>query len=631
VSRPVLPGTGGPGGGNTVAWAVPAVGAALLLASAALWAGARLAATAQGDRVGRAPFSLLLVIQVLRDGTESRWPGVSTALIWSLTAGLGILTAGPILLAALVWSARRPRADDPRPSMARRRDVAHLTLPAAARGATRLRPSLATIKPEDIDPADVGLALGRLQTGTSRVSGTSVRSQKVRKDKGRVLYSSWEDVALAYMAPRSGKSTALAIPAVLSAPGAAVATSNKADVWAATAAIRAAETSQRVWTFDPQHIAWAPRTWWWDPLADLSNVEEAERLAGHFVLTVDDERSKDIWGPAAQELLAALLLAAKACGGTMHDVYDWLNDEANPAPVETLRGAGYRGIAASLAGTQGSPPETRGSVYFTARVAAKCLRNPEITAWITPPVTPVVTGPDGSGVRMEQFDAEVFPTSRQTLYLLSKDGGGSAAPLVAALTDRVMRAATLAAERVGGRLDPPMVVVLDEAANICRIADLPQLYSHLGSRGVIPLTILQSHAQGVGVWGENGMRALLGAATVKLVGSGIDDASFAEDLSRLIGDHDVTTVTISTGDGRNSRSRSVRQQRILPAAAIRALPKGQALVWLTGAKVAMITTLPWYTGPRATELAAHVTAAEAGLTARATEATATPGVTGTVR
>jgi type IV secretory pathway TraG/TraD family ATPase VirD4 len=162
-----------------------------------------------------------------------------------------------------------------------------------------------------------------------------------------------------------------------------------------------------------------------------------------------------------------------------------------------------------------------------------------------------------------------------------------------------------------------MVVVLDEAANICRIADLPQLYSHLGSRGVIPLTILQSHAQGVGVWGETGMRALLGAATVKLVGSGIDDASFAEDLSRLIGDHDVTTVSINTGDGRASRSRSVRQQRILPAAAIRALPKGQALVWLTGAKVALVSTLPWYAGPRADQIAGQVAAAEAGLTGRA--------------
>jgi type IV secretory pathway TraG/TraD family ATPase VirD4 len=167
-----------------------------------------------------------------------------------------------------------------------------------------------------------------------------------------------------------------------------------------------------------------------------------------------------------------------------------------------------------------------------------------------------------------------------------------------------------------------MVVVLDEAANICRIADLPQLYSHLGSRGIIPLTILQSHAQGVGVWGETGMRALLGAATVKLVGAGIDDATFAEDLSRLIGDHDVTTVSISSGDGRLSRSRSVRQQRILPAAAIRALPKGQALVWLTGSKVAMVQTLPWYAGPRAAEITAHTRAAQARTTAAAAAAAA---------
>ena len=85
MSRPVLPGTGGPGGGNAVAWAVPAVGAALLLASAAVWTGALLAAAVQGVRVERPPFSLLLVIQVLRDGTDSRWPGVSASLISSET------------------------------------------------------------------------------------------------------------------------------------------------------------------------------------------------------------------------------------------------------------------------------------------------------------------------------------------------------------------------------------------------------------------------------------------------------------------------------------------------------------------------------------------------------------------
>jgi len=438
-------------------------------------------------------------------------------------------------------------------------------------------------------PGQLGVVLGRL------------------RPRGPVLHAGWEDVLLAFMAPRSGKSTSLAIPAVLSAPGAAVATSNKADVWAATGQLRGQATGQPVWVFDPQRVAHVAQAWWWDPLRGLDTVEEAERLASHFVLTVDDGRTRDIWGPAAQELLTGLLLAARCSGGSMHDVYGWLSDETSPAPVGVLRHAGHPGLAASLAGTQGSPAETRGSVYFTARVAARCLRDPAITAWITPP-------PRGG---LAEFDAAGFPTSRQTLYLLSKDGGGSAAPLVAALTDRVLRAATAAAERAGGRLDPPLVVVLDEAANICRIADLPALYSHLGSRGVLPVTVLQSYAQGAAVWGENGMRALLSAATVKLIGAGIDDAAFAEDLSRLVGDHDVPVSSHSSGAGRSSRSTSLRQQRVLPAAQLRALPKGRALVWLTGTRVAMVDLLPWYTGPRRAEITAAVTEAERGLTTRA--------------
>jgi type IV secretory pathway TraG/TraD family ATPase VirD4 len=615
MTLPVKPGGAGVGGlsGEAAAWVVPTAAGVLLVASAAVWTGGALAtllATTGSDADGaaaRPPFHPLLVLQVARDGTSGLWPQASPGVMVIAAVAVALFVAAA-MAAAAVWLRRyRLPVEDPRRSLASRRELAHLTAPQAAATAVRLRPSLSDTAPSELAAEEIGLALGRLRTSRAPA-------------KGPVLYSSWEDVLLAYMAPRSGKSTALAIPAVLSAPGAAVATSNKADVWAATAGLRAERTGERVWTFDPQAIAGAPRTWWWDPLADLSSVEEAERLAGHFVLTVEDERSKDIWGPAAQELLAALLLAARATAGTMHDVYDWLNDEANPTPVEALRQTGFRGLAASLAGMQGSPAETRGSVYFTARVAARCLRNPQITAWVTPPVEPVVAGPGGQTVRVERFDALAFPRTRQTLFLLSKDGGGSAAPLVAALTDRVMRAATLAAEQAGGRLDPPMVVVLDEAANICRIADLPQLYSHLGSRGVIPLTILQSHAQGVAVWGETGMRALLSAATVKLVGAGMDDAAFAEDLSRLIGDHDVTTVSISTGDGRTSRSRSVRQQRILPASAIRALPKGQALVWLTGTRVALVSTLPWYQGPLAGQIAAQVAARRSQLVAAAAAA-----------
>ena len=105
------------------------------------------------------------------------------------------------------------------------------------------------------------------------------------------------------------------------------------------------------------------------------------------------------------------------------------------------------------------------------------------------------------------FDPAVFAAGRDALYLLT-ESRSAASPLIAALTDTVMRAGRRQAERNGGRLDPPMAVVLDEAANICRIADLPELYSHLGSRGMVPVTILQSYQQGVSVWGEPGMAAL---------------------------------------------------------------------------------------------------------------------------
>jgi hypothetical protein len=288
VSRPIGPGVGGSGGlsGNEAAWVVPVVGGLLLLASAATWVGGTLAAQL-ADGVAPAPdapFHPLLMVQILRDGTTSLWPQTSPALVWTLAGVVALLAAAPLATVAVLLLRRRVRADDPRRSLATRREVAHLTLPAAATTAVRLRPSLTGRTSADLPPDELGLALGRLRTTGN-------------PDKGPVLYSSWEDVVLAYMAPRSGKSTALAIPAVLSAPGAAVATSNKADVWAATAALRAQATEQRVWTFDPQSIAWAPRTWWWDPLADLSSVEEAERLAGHFVLTVDDERSKTSGDP----------------------------------------------------------------------------------------------------------------------------------------------------------------------------------------------------------------------------------------------------------------------------------------------------------------------------------------------
>jgi len=616
MARAITP-TGG-GHTDTAAWVIPAAAAVAAVIGGALWTAGGLASVLAGRGWHSPPFTLTTLIAIVRNGTGGFWPGTEPRLLLTLAAALAALVLLPAAVLLLRGYLNAPAADDPRRSLARGVHLAPMLRRHAAVRAQHLRPSLAGRKPSRLADGEVGVLLGRL-------GSTSHAAQ---------VFCSWEDVAVAFMAPRSGKTTALAVPVTLAAPGPVVLTSNKTEGWKETAALRFAQTGERVWTFDPQRIAHTPQSWWWNPLRDLRSVAEANRLAGHFVATVQDDR-RDIWGPAARELLATLLLAAAVSGGTLLDVYAWLADEATPIPGGLLREHGYDLLARTLRGTQDSPPETRGSVYFTARAATACLRDGQITAWVTPP-TPLdadrsvdrgaADAPDGVGRPLVEFRPEAFPGSRQTLYLLSKDEGGSAGPLVAALTDRVLRCGVTAAEHRGGRLDPPMVLVLDEAANICRIADLPALYSHLGSRGIVPLTILQSYSQAVGVWGETGTKALWGAATVKLIGPGMDDPAFAEDLSRLVGDHDVLTVSRSSGGGRGgaSRTQATRQQRILPASAVRELGKGQALLLATGTKPALLSLQPWYTGPHATQITAAATTATQLITQRALAAATAP-------
>ncbi len=552
-------------------WLPAAVGSAVWLSGAA-------SSWLTGHGWTGPEFGFTFTRQVLANNLTVLWPGVPPALIWVLTASLCLTVVAPTFVFAVRhW--RSAPVDDAVASLARASELGMLTPSGVTERARGLRPSLRSVRARLLSPSDTGLALGRLLT---------------RHGPGPELRASWEDVVLAVMAPRAGKTTSLAVPAILDAPGAVVATSNKSDLWATTAAVRAADTGAPVWVFDPQGITGEQRTWWWNPLDGVTNVEEAHRLAGHFIQEVRGDRGdRDFWTSAAHDLLTGLLLAAGLSGRQLDEVYEWLNDPVLPTPAQLLREHGQSAAAASMLGRQHGAPETRDGVYETARTAAQCLRDDAIMAWVTQPRSSSLLA----------FDATSFPLGRDSLYLLSKDGAGAAAPLVAALTDRVMRAAVRAAERAGGRLDPPMVVVLDEAANVCHIADLPELYSHLGSRGVLPVTILQSYRQGTRVWGEHGMDALWSAATCKVIGAGLDDARVAEDVSRLIGDHDVPVRSVSRGDGRSSESLSLRRQRILPPEALRALPRGQALLLATGCRAALLRLLPWYESPRAKQIA----------------------------
>ncbi|WP_338933165.1 TraM recognition domain-containing protein [Streptomyces netropsis] len=577
---------GGSTDGYDIAFRVLLVVLAMTVPLSALaWLGGNITAyvTDSGPWVDYQPVQALL-------NPERLWPRVGET---SLPIGARIVPAATLLalavLGAVLWSRHRGGAGGRRKKvsgMAKQKDIEPLLSKSITAKARSLRPSLKNAK--TVEAKDTGILLGNLQ-------GT--------RHEVRMGY---EDVAVAIMAPRSGKTTSLAIPSILGAPGPVLLTSNKAAGDAYTATLEARAKVGRTWSMDPQQIAHAKREMWWNPLTDARTLDGAGRLAGHFLAaSVDASQQGDFWSKAGSNILSQLFLAAALDERPITDVMQWLAFPADRAPLDILRDHGFAAVAAQLKGTVEGPPETRDGIYETARQYAATLLNSEIAAWVTPQKNIAESRPAD------------FVTSRDTLYLLSKDGGGGASALIAACADSVMRAATAQAERAGGRLDPLMLAILDEAANVCKISDLPDLYSHLGSRGIIPITILQSYRQGQKVWGDAGMDAMWSASTIKVIGSGIDDPDFADKLSRLIGDHDVETKSTSTSESGKSTSISMRQERMLPADAIRALPKGTALCFATGMRAAMLDLRPWYLEPDADELSTASARASKAITTRA--------------
>ncbi|MEV5831934.1 type IV secretory system conjugative DNA transfer family protein, partial [Spirillospora sp. NPDC052242] len=289
-----------------------------------LWISAKVAAAFTGGRV--MPFGADFALVLAEWNTDQAWPGTPTPLVISVLAVIVTTAATGIWVGWGRISARYPQPGDAVAALADNPGLTALQPEATAKKAVGLRRSLKDTAPDALAPEDVGLVLGDVLLPGDR--------------SGPTLFTSWEDTVVAFMAPRSGKTTTQSIPHVLSAPGAVIATSNKADLWSAIAAVRAERTGGRSWLFDPQHITYQPQTWWWNPLAGLSTVEDAHRLAGHFVLTVDDGQKKDLWGPAAQDLLCALFLAAATSGRSLHHVAQWLDEPAVPTPIELLQKAG---------------------------------------------------------------------------------------------------------------------------------------------------------------------------------------------------------------------------------------------------------------------------------------------------
>ena len=239
-------------------------------------AGRRARSTGWRHRPPLDPLSLALE---LADG-RTRWPPAATLIA---------IAAGAVVLALAGRDRGRARS--------RRRP---------ARQADRAARLLATGR--DIHPVSLRNAQ-RDREAVRRRAGRAAGRSRGRRRPGRCTRPG-RTCSATSGGPGSGKTTARAIPTLLAAPGAAFATSNKPDLYAATRGVR--ERSGRVWNFDPEQIAGGQPGWWWNPLSYVTSDRRALELTDAFVGAYrdPDARPDPFFDPAGQELVAHLLRAA---------------------------------------------------------------------------------------------------------------------------------------------------------------------------------------------------------------------------------------------------------------------------------------------------------------------------------
>jgi len=385
---------------------------------------------------------------------------------------------------------------------------------------------------------------------------------------------------------QSGKSTGLIVPAILEWHGPVVSTSVKADVVHDTHAARAQLGEVQV--FDPtgssglSHSAWSPiaaaRTW-----------EGARRTAANLLgvgdHTTGHGNDETFWKPAGARYLAPLLLAAAEGERTMRDVLRWVAEMDRDEPRELLGRCHSRGAEPGL--------DALKSVWAADHRLQSSLMQTIATgldAWQEPAIAAATLGES-------QIDAARLLAGENTLYLVApaheqRRLRGLFTALVADITAHVFERSAAS----GRPIDPPLLLALDEAANIAPLPNLDEIASTGPGQGVQLLTILQNISQAADRWGHDRAETIIANHRARLFCSGIGDRATLEYLRQTLGEQEIARIAthrqspLATG----SRTYSTDFRSLAAPHRVRQADTNTALLIYGRLAPAWIALRPWY-------------------------------------
>ncbi|MGH9115249.1 MAG: type IV secretory system conjugative DNA transfer family protein, partial [Acidimicrobiales bacterium] len=299
---------------------------------------------------------------------------------------------------------------------------------------------------------------------------------------GGLALAEAEQSVLVLGPPRAGKTTAVAVPNVLAAPGPVVATSTKPDLLAATLPDRAA--LGRCWLLDPTGTVRAPdgiQVLRWSPVAAAATWDESlvvARAMTRAARPAGRRGDSAHWTERAEALLAPLLHAASLEGSGMESVARWVLRQDLDAPRSVLRLQGVGVAGDVLAGIAATDPREQSGIWSSAAGVLAAYRSEAVL--------------DHCGA--VNFDPRALAATRDTVYVCAPARYQElVAPIVVAFLEQARAGAYDAS--AAGRTVPPLTMVLDELANIAPLPDLPAMVSEGGGQGLLTLACLQDLSQ----------------------------------------------------------------------------------------------------------------------------------------
>jgi type IV secretory pathway TraG/TraD family ATPase VirD4 len=385
---------------------------------------------------------------------------------------------------------------------------------------------------------------------------------------GRLLATEQHHSVVVFGPTGSGKTTSVVIPALLRHEGPAVALSVKSDLVLATH--RQRRDVGDVYVYDPLGLT-GFETAAWTPLRACAQWEEAQRMAEALTSAVGDTGLAEsrFWDAMAAKMLEPMLHAAALEDLTMRDVVRWVDRREKNIVTNILESHGAKDALQSFQASQKRDERTLSSVYASTEVMLRAYASPSMSDH----------KPSGS------IDPSRLIAENGTLYVV--------APTEDQARKDVYRCAVLASERKRKPLDPSLLLVLDEAANIAPIHDLAQIAATSRAYAIQLVTIFQDHAQVTARY-KHQAGTVINNHTAKLLLAGTSDHELLQMMTRLLGDETTEQQTIQAGPSGLTHSTQLRQRPLAAMHQLRQLTRDRALLLYANLPPVVIRLHPHY-------------------------------------